>query len=343
MLLVAQEEMTRTLRRLPQRQTLSSAAASSAQSEAYRAWSTFIVDFTDMMKRAVKQATALPFGSLALYHEQLVVPTMATAEEAAASPFALNPMYDEAVQAALTKRYRDGLALSERIWLLDQRGRNQIGAILLRGVQEQHPINQVALGLQQHVGANQGCRQQVKRWLGFQTNRALLSISGGTCGASGISWQAVRLAQNESIVAMNLANDMLLARMPWVEAEKINLAATHGDPDECDEVASGGEKGDGVYPLGSVELPLHPLCKCHKEAVVADRAEFGKRVGRFAKRAPDPDLLRYQRVIGGVLGASLLAVPIAKALGVWYGGDQQALDDRFWAQDAEEPLAEAVV
>ena len=141
---------------------------------------------------------------------------------------------------------------------------------------------------------------------------------------------------------MNLANDLMLSRMPWIESEQIHLAATHGETDECDDVASGGAKGDGVYPVGTIELPIHPLCCCFKGGVVGDLGKFGRRVRAYAGGGADKEMQRYTRMVGGALGASLTGVAVAGALGIFYGGSEDEMDERFWYQDAEDPIAEAL-
>jgi hypothetical protein len=347
LLLRTQEEALAPLVGLRQGEPLSAGAASEVQVQALRAWATFITDYTDMLKRAVKQAAALPFGALAHYHERLILPAVASVQEAAPSPFALDPMYDEAVQAALTRRYSDGLALSERIWQLDRRGRKRIGSILLRGVQEQRSIRAISLDLQQFMGARPGCRGQVRRWLGYRASRVLLRFTGGRCSGTGISWEASRLAMNEALVAMNIANDILLARMPFIQGEQISLASTHGEEDECDAVATGGAKGDGAYPVGTVELPIHVLCRCIKTAVLKTPTTIGQEVRRYialseATGGGFEAYRAYVRLIGGDLSASLLSLPLGGSLELWYAGGETALEARFWLQDAEEPIAEAM-
>jgi len=58
------------------------------------------------------------------------------------------------------------------------------------------------------------------------------------------------------------------------------LSPAHAVPDECDDVASGGENGDGIYPQGEIDLPLHPNCICYSDAAnVMKPEDFADRLG----------------------------------------------------------------
>jgi hypothetical protein len=337
----AAEDAQQLLRSLKGSEVLGEAAGSQVQVAALRSWDVFIQKYTELIKRGIKQACAIPFGTVAQLHERLVLPAMeeitAELEEAApaASPFAMGAYYDEAVQEALTRRYRDGLAVSERIWVMNNQGSQRIGATILSGVKEGKTVNQVALGLQTQLAAVPGCRGRINKILRGVASRALLTL-GGPCTSVGLSYNAGRLARNEMTVAMNIANDIMISRLPYVEGEAIRLNSTHTVPDECDAVAAGGNKGDGVYPVGTIALPLHVLCVCYKDVVLMNPDKFGRRLGRFVRGERGwSKAEKYQNGIGGNLGSSLAKVAIVGALAIWLSSGPERLEERFWEEDAE--------
>ena len=137
-------------------------------------------------------------------------------------------------------------------------------------------------------------------------------------------------------VAMNIANDIMMARMPFIEGEAIRLNSTHSIADECDAVAAGGNKGDGVYPVGTIALPLHVLCVCYKDAVLMNPNRFGRRLRGFVRGERSwGKAEKYRNGIGGNLGSSLAKVAIVGALAIWLSSGPERLEERFWEEDAE--------
>lgn len=135
-----------------------------------------------------------------------------------------------------------------------------------------------------------------------------------------MSYKALRLARTEIQKIHALATDRMMAMQPWVEAEKVNLSAAHPERDECDDVVEGGEKGDGVYPVGTIELPLHPNCLCYKTAVLMDQKQFTNDLRAWMRgERPWAEMDAYAADLGVDLNTSLL--PAALTLAVWLFGD----------------------
>jgi hypothetical protein len=340
LLLEMNEPARKFFGRLNQNSPMETASASGAQAVLYRELDLFIDRYTDLIKRGIKQAVAIPFGTMAEYHERLILPLVEEEVEevleAQAAPAAtLHAHYDEAVYAALMKRYKDDLAVSERIWLLNRRTRKQMNNTLLLAVRESWTVNQTGLALQAYMAPSPGCIGRVRQLLRGAVNRALLNLGGGPCASTALSYSAVRLARNEMTVALNIANDLMIQRMPYVTGEKINLSSEHGEVDQCDNVATGGRNGDGIYPVGSVLLPLHVMCMCYKEAVLMNPKSLRGRLSRFLDGGRWDKAQRYQNAIGGVLAVSLTGLAIAGALKIWLDGSPERLEERFWEEDAE--------
>lgn len=91
--------------------------------------------------------------------------------------------------------------------------------------------------------------------------------------AGGLRYAAMRLARTE---INNAAHAMAVnnAVKPWIESMQWSLSASHPKPDVCDDIAEGGPKGDGVYPVAQVPAKPHPMCFCTIVPVSLDRNSF---------------------------------------------------------------------
>lgn len=133
------------------------------------------------------------------------------------------------------------------------------------------------------------------------------------------SYSARRLARTEITAAAGRATVNANMANPWVQGTKWNLSGSHPDVDICDDNASGGPKGDGVYPNDGVpQYPAHPhdLCYLTGEVVArpgdvtrALRAEIDAAQGRLGVSDADAAAIRagvLDRVLGrGPVGAGL--------------------------------------
>jgi hypothetical protein len=154
-------------------------------------------------------------------------------------------------------------------------------------------------------------------------------FTGSECQSQGVAYNALRLARNEMQTALNIANDTLMQASPWVEGEQIVLSAEHPKPDQCDDVAGGGENNDGTYPKGTITLPLHVLCLCYKLAVMMDRAVFNNKLKGWLKGGESwPAMKDYNTFIGGTLAVTFLDMVLTQVLATWLYADD--LDSLFW-------------
>jgi len=142
-------------------------------------------------------------------------------------------------------------------------------------------------------------------------------LSGKSCDGSGVSYNALRLARTEIAKMHALATDKMMAAQPWVEKEQVHLSAAHPEHDECDDVVEGGENGEGIYPKGEIELPIHPNCFCYKTAVLMDQKEFTSRLRGWMRGETEwVGLDQYARELGiDTLDSSVSGG--AAALAVW--------------------------
>jgi len=150
---------------------------------------------------------------------------------------------------------------------------------LMAGIANGDSAWNIAQQLEQFLGANADCPRWTSTRLYGRTKSDIAAgdttgLRSAPCDGSGVSYNALRLARTEIQKAHALATDRVLAAQPWVEKEKVNLSAAHPETDICDETVQGGEKGEGVYEVGTIELPLHPNCLCYKTAVLMDEKAF---------------------------------------------------------------------
>jgi hypothetical protein len=83
------------------------------------------------------------------------------------------------------------------------------------------------------------------------------------------SYSARRLARTEVTAAAGRSVVNASAVNPFVEGIRWGLSLSHPKRDRCDDHASGGPNGDGVYAVGNVPAyPDHPHCLCTLVPVV---------------------------------------------------------------------------
>lgn len=314
-----------------------------AQSDLLKEWGDTFKIWQDEFLQARIEAASLPYGAMAVRHERVLLSAIsgqlqAESRNLNADSLALaeriedgvfKPQIDVLLNVAAEHLYGDGINLNARIWQVDGAGRDAINQVIMQGVADGDSAWNLAKKLQQFLGAGEGC----PRWTSTRlygrtaTDRAAGDttglLSGDACNGTGISYKALRLARTEIQKAHALATDKLLAAQPWVQMEKCNLSAAHPEPDECDDIAQGGEKSDGVYEVGTIEYPLHPNCFCFKTAVLMDEKAFTSQLNGWLNGESWQAMDDYKTMIGGDVAVSLM--PDAMSLAVWLFGDELAL------------------
>jgi len=311
----------------------------SAQIEMLNAWGDTFKTWQDEFLAARREAVSLPFGVMAVRHERLVVDTVVSiraGESRATQPpgYEFNeaissgvfkPQIEILLQAAAEWFYGDAQNLSGRIWRIDGEGRDAINRAIMQGVADGDSAWNMAKKLEQFLGAGMDC----PRWTSTRLYGRTASdksagdttglLAGNDCDGRGVSYNALRLARTEIQKAHALATDKVMAAQPWVEMEACHLSASHPEADECDDIVSGGDKNDGVYPVGTVQYPLHPNCFCYKTAVMMDEKAFTSSLNGWLNGESWPEMDGYSNSIGGDLNVSLMSN--AASLAVWLFGE----------------------
>ena len=260
------------------------------QSEMLRTWGDIWSQWQADFQQARREAAKIAFGVQAVGHARLVAPLLVSEGERVSSGQLLveskivDGVYDPQLRILLNMAeqyvYGDGVTLDARIWKIDRETREDLNLVLMNGIVNKKSAWDLAKEVEQFLGAGQDCPRWTSTRLYGRTKSEIASgdatglLRGDECDGSGVSYKALRLARTEIQKIHALATDRMMRQQPWVEQEKINLSAVHPEPDECDDAAQGGEKGEGIYPLGTHELPFHPNCLCYKTAVLMDRFEL---------------------------------------------------------------------
>lgn len=326
---------------------LDSATGYTVQSDLLKLWGDVFDTWSKEFEKVRVEAGSIPFGVMAVVHERMVVPTVQKVKGAdvqessdqlpviseAVSDGVFSPQLSVLLNAASQHLYGDSLNLSARIWNIDREARDGIANVILRGVTNQSSAWDMAKELEQFLGANQDCPRWTSTRLYGRTKTEIAQgdttgLVSSPCDGRGVAYNALRLARTEIQKIHALATDKIMASQPWVEQEQIHLSAAHPEEDICDDTVQGGEKGQGIYSVGEIELPLHPNCLCFKTAVLMDEKQFTSQLNGWLKgEQPWSEMDAYAEMVTGqtskVKGQDLerSILPNAINLAVWLFGD----------------------
>jgi hypothetical protein len=318
---------------------LDGASGFALQSQLLMMWGDTWLDWMVEFQQARREAGRIAFGVQAVIHQRLVSDQWtALSKQKAESGMQIseavvdgvyNPQLRILMDVAEEYLHGDALNLSGRIWRIDQEARNGINTAILNGIQNGSSAWDIAKQLEQFLGAGQGCPRWTSTRLYGRTKTEIADgdttglLNGADCNGSGVSYNALRLARTELQKIHSLATDRMMAQQPWVEAEQVKTSPAHGEQDECDAAAGGGENGDGVYPVGTVELPLHPNCLCYKTAVLMNEKDFSKRMKEWLNGGEWDEIDQYANDLGVPLDTNFM--PAALSLAVWLFGEELSL------------------
>jgi len=251
-----------------------------------------------LIMAAQREAAAIPFGTLAEQHAYWIGALGRRAERianvesrdannahafsevgAGADPV-FRPQLNAIIQAANRTTYADGLMLSGRLWKLDQQSRAGIQSVVFAGAQNGKSAWDIAKDLERYLGASANCPRWTSTRLYTLTKRDIAAgdprglIRGDECAAQGVAYNALRLARTEIQRVHNLATQTLMQQMPWVTDEQMKLSPAHPKEDVCDDIIAKGRDGKGIYPVGTLKLPIHPNCLCYLVAVEMPADDF---------------------------------------------------------------------
>lgn len=184
---------------------------------------------------------------------------------------------ERAVAALLARTRKDGLKLSDRVWRIGERWRNNVRRVIEDGV---------ARGVNSRVLAREAQKYlQPGVWTGHKLEtRRRLGVS------KDVSYEALRLARTEMANAFHEGGIMANRTMPSYRGIYWRLSAAHPLLDVCDDMSNSIEYGErGFYPQGEEPLRPHPHCFCVTLPAHEDPARFAERL-RAWMRDPANDL-----------------------------------------------------
>ena len=254
-----------------------------------RSWEDWIQWYTKTIHSMIGQAAAVSYGPVALIHDRDVLPYKDAGDVLEVVRPPIQPPDHGALELlrqvrtkAIEPRVYDRTGLSGRIWRLDRATRKQIDTGLAKAVANGMTPWDTSKLVEGYLGAGRDCPRWTSARLSQANPLTIVKgdptglIRGGRCNGQGVAYNALRLARTELQYSANLMTQELHKLNPWVEAEMVNLSPNHPKPDICDDVAGGGELGNGIYPIGDISLPLHPNCLCYLSAELIDPETFNK-------------------------------------------------------------------
>jgi len=112
----------------------------------------------------------------------------------------------------------------------------------------------------------------------------------------GVRYASMRLARTEINNAAHAVSINNALAKPWVEGMQWHLSGSHPKTDICNDLASGGLKGDGIYLPEEVPAKPHPHCFCFVVPVVPDDDQF---IDNLLGGQYNDYLKKYERPVGG--------------------------------------------
>lgn len=320
-------------------------------------WSAAHQRYATLLYASIEQAAKIAFGGLARMHvlyighgADEVGESRQLAEAAPASTFVFDPQLRQMLDAA-ERRVVGGLRLSDRVWKLNQESRRGIEQALMNAITNGKSAWDAAKDVEQFLGAGADC----PRWTRTRLRLTKKEIAAGDrrglktgdeCVGQGVSYNALRLMRTEIQAVHNATTQDLMKAQPWVKEEQMFLSPAHPVTDICDDVIAQGRGGQGIYPKGTLRLPIHPNCLCGLRAVVEQSpTEFTSQLrGWMRGESSWPEMDTYANnfgrvlgipgMFGGALAADVLA-GVGESLLRWLTELPNALDDLMSAAGYE--------
>jgi len=181
----------------------------------------------------------------------------------------LSKVSNDAVKTIYSRIYTDGLKLSDRIWLLDKRGKQEIERIIMQNV-----ISGGSASDRITISALENLFNPE------YTPAKLTSLHGKKVG-----YEASRLLRTSMMEALNEADRMSSEKNPGSKGQRLLVAI--GACEQCEPL-------DGE-PLEKTGIPpLHPNCRCTSIDVVEDITAFTDRYLQFMENPnSQPDLAKW--------------------------------------------------
>jgi hypothetical protein len=182
----------------------------------------------------------------------------------------LSKVSNEAVKAVYSRIWNDGLKLSDRIWLLDRRSKQEIERIVMSNI------------ISGGSASNKVTLSALDNLLNPSLKKAkLTSLHGRKVG-----YESSRLLRTSTSEAFNEGDRMSNNANPGVSGETW-LAS----PNACDDCVS--KDGRNVNDVGYPPTDSHPNCRCTTLAIVQSVEQFTNNWIDYMHGGNHPDLDKW--------------------------------------------------
>lgn len=184
-----------------------------------------------------------------------------------------------------------GLTLSERIWSVSLKFRDELKMLIDMSVAEGLGAKKTAQLIE--VLANKG-GHQLKRTVLADYPKAWQRF-GQYCWSKNTNWEALRLARTELNFSYHEAAVIAGRMTPGYVGCKWNLSPAHPEYDICDEYAENDEDGlgPGGYKSGNEPLFSHPNCLCYLTPIFNDDDSWSNKVADWVNGGSNPELDKW--------------------------------------------------
>lgn len=220
----------------------------------------------------------LNIDTSSIYSKSILAKATEDAGIARLSKDIIYKMFEDSSYRTLKAYYdktKDGLLLSDTIWLKSQQYRDTIKSILQASILEGKDCVKVAKSLETYV--KKGRKTFVDKYPNM-INRI------GNRVPQKLNYEALRLARTEMTAAYGAGVLASANISPASQALKFMLSIVHPKTDICDEICLCDDfgLGKGVYPINEAPAyPFHPNCLCIVMTVELQPEELVQRLLRW--------------------------------------------------------------
>lgn len=179
-------------------------------------------------------------------------------------------LYDpnkEALNAFLNRKDK-GLKLSDRVWNLTKKYKNELEQAIGIGISEGKSATKIASELKQYLNDPDKLFKRVKDEDGKLKLSAKARNYHPGQGVYRSSYQnALRVARTETNIAYRSADFERWKTLPFIVGTEVRLSKNHPRYDICDQLV-------GKYPKDFKFTGWHPQCLCHQVPVMMSDAEY---------------------------------------------------------------------
>ena len=193
---------------------------------------------------------------------------------------------------AFMKRKKNARTLSNRIWKVGAKYRDELEANLLIGISEGKSAAGIAEQIKDYLEHPDNLFRRVRDAEGdLRMSKAAKMLKPGKGMYRSSYKNALRVAITETNIAYRTADNLRWQKQDFILGYDVHLSAQHPVYDICDEL-------EGRYPKDFLFTGWHPRCLCYVTPVRMDRADFvaklnGKDVRVNSVRETPPQLKKW--------------------------------------------------